>query len=357
MNIPGPSVNDKTLLHQASRLGKRLDGRVLDQVRALKITVVSQGVVQVHLGRTSVLGEVRAELVPPFPDKPNEGMVQLELIPTPMADPCIEPGRSALPETLKDARGILMRSIIRSRCVDTEALCVLAGKLVWSVKIELRILDNGGNVIDCASIAAIAALRNFRVKKVDVVGDVVTVHEPFDYVPVPLTIHHDPISVSFSVLQLPADKDAQVKEEQKVISDPTALEESVADAMIVITASGTQEKSVLFGIHKHGGVPVPVECITRCCIVGQQQAAERAAQIRSILEQYEVWRKGRPMHSRGVGEEPEPHADLHADPAPPPGAPGGGVEVKVEADGVVEGVEGVKREGGGSASKKARTSK
>ncbi|KAJ1490976.1 hypothetical protein T484DRAFT_1775986 [Baffinella frigidus] len=134
--------------------------------------------------------------------------------------------------------------IIRSRCVDTEALCVLAGKLVWSVKIELRILDNGGNVIDCASIAAIAALRNFRVKKVDVVGDVVTVHEPFDYVPVPLTIHHDPISVSFSVLQLPADKDAQVKEEQKVISDPTALEESVADAMIVITASGTQVSPV-----------------------------------------------------------------------------------------------------------------
>jgi len=30
--------------------------------------------------------------------------------------------------------------IIRSRCVDTEALCVLAGKLVWSIKIELRIL-------------------------------------------------------------------------------------------------------------------------------------------------------------------------------------------------------------------------
>ena len=31
--------------------------------------------------------------VPPYPDKPNEGMVQLELIPTPMADPSIEPGK------------------------------------------------------------------------------------------------------------------------------------------------------------------------------------------------------------------------------------------------------------------------
>ena len=33
--------------------------------------------------------------VPPYPDKPNEGMVQLELIPTPMADPSIEPGSEA----------------------------------------------------------------------------------------------------------------------------------------------------------------------------------------------------------------------------------------------------------------------
>ena len=60
---------------------------------------------------------------------------------------------------------------MRSRCVDTEALCVLAGKLVWSVRVELRILDNGGNATDVASIAAVAALRNYRRKEVTVSGD------------------------------------------------------------------------------------------------------------------------------------------------------------------------------------------
>jgi exosome complex RNA-binding protein Rrp42 (RNase PH superfamily) len=31
-----------------------------------------------------------------------------------------------------------------SRAVDMEFLCVVAGKHVWSVRVDLHILDNGG---------------------------------------------------------------------------------------------------------------------------------------------------------------------------------------------------------------------
>lgn len=31
--------------------------------------------------------------------------------------------------------------------MDTESLCVVAGKWVWSVRIDLHILDNGGLVM------------------------------------------------------------------------------------------------------------------------------------------------------------------------------------------------------------------
>jgi len=31
-----------------------------------------------------------------------------------------------------------------SRAVDMESLCVVAGKHVWSVRVDLHILDNGG---------------------------------------------------------------------------------------------------------------------------------------------------------------------------------------------------------------------
>jgi exosome complex RNA-binding protein Rrp42 (RNase PH superfamily) len=31
-----------------------------------------------------------------------------------------------------------------SRAVDMESLCVISGKLVWAVRVDLHILDNGG---------------------------------------------------------------------------------------------------------------------------------------------------------------------------------------------------------------------
>lgn len=40
--------------------------------------------------------------------------------------------------------GLCVGGCRESRAVDTESLCVLAGKLVWSVRIDLHILDNGG---------------------------------------------------------------------------------------------------------------------------------------------------------------------------------------------------------------------
>lgn len=31
-----------------------------------------------------------------------------------------------------------------SRAIDTESLCVLSGKAVWSLRIDICVLDNGG---------------------------------------------------------------------------------------------------------------------------------------------------------------------------------------------------------------------
>ena len=64
--------------------------------------------------------------------------------------------------------------------MDTESLCIIAGEKVgsilileqgvrimfsmqvWSVRIDLHVLDHCGNIIDCAAIAAITALKYFR---------------------------------------------------------------------------------------------------------------------------------------------------------------------------------------------------
>uniref|UniRef100_A0A804N9U7 Exosome complex component RRP45B n=1 Tax=Zea mays TaxID=4577 RepID=A0A804N9U7_MAIZE len=101
-----------------------------------------------------------------------------------------------------------------------EFLCVFAGKHVWSVRVDLHILDNGGNPIDAANITALAALSTFWRPECTVGGDngqQVTVHDPEVRDPLPLTIHHMPIAVTF----------AYFGEGNIVVLDPTYKEEAV----------------------------------------------------------------------------------------------------------------------------------
>lgn len=48
----------------------------------------------------------------------------------------------------------------RSKVVDLEQLCVVAGKIVWSLYVELTCLDDDGAQLDACLLATIAALQN-----------------------------------------------------------------------------------------------------------------------------------------------------------------------------------------------------
>lgn len=44
--------------------------------------------------------------------------------------------------------------------VDLEQLCVVAGKIVWSLYVELTCVDDDGAQLDACLLATIAALQN-----------------------------------------------------------------------------------------------------------------------------------------------------------------------------------------------------
>lgn len=50
---------------------------------------------------------------------------------------------------------------------------------VWSIRVDLHFLNDEGNMLDCASIAAITALRHFRRPDVTVIGEDVTIVSVF----------------------------------------------------------------------------------------------------------------------------------------------------------------------------------
>eukprot|EP00884_Botryococcus_braunii_P021711 jgi/Botrbrau1/8223/Bobra.0392s0019.1 len=66
---------------------------------------------------------------------------------------------SALFEAEKELRRLLEQSLLNTRCVDREALCVIPGLKVWNLQVEVVVMEVGGNVEDAVVLAALAALK------------------------------------------------------------------------------------------------------------------------------------------------------------------------------------------------------
>ena len=162
----------------------------------------------------------------------------------------------------------LEKSIRRSNALDTESLCLLAGRACWSILCTLHVISSDGNLQDCACIAAVAALKHFRRPDISIEGEQVTVYTMAERVPVPLSILHTPISISFAFLRLASDAE---EDETLVIMDPTLAEENVKSTGISITANGQGE---ICHIAQLGGEPVDAVMLLNCSEVAIRKARE-----------------------------------------------------------------------------------
>lgn len=79
---------------------------------------------------------------------------------------------------------------------------------VWSLRVDVHILDNNGNLADAASLSALAALLAFRRPEVTLEagaegeGQKVVVHDVDVREPLPLSIHHTPLAITFASFQV-----------------------------------------------------------------------------------------------------------------------------------------------------------
>jgi exosome complex component RRP45 len=186
------STNERDFLRSCAHGSKtlRVDGRRGHELRKVRIQLGrwdngAECTVQWG-GGTRVTSLCSAELVPPSPDRPNEGMVNFIVDFSPMAGSSFRqaPAISTAPSLSSSSRGpnysdqsqrLLSNRILRSveriillgGALDTEALVLAPGKWVWRFTIALTVLDDGGNIIDASIMAAIAALRHYRKPQVD----------------------------------------------------------------------------------------------------------------------------------------------------------------------------------------------
>lgn len=180
---------------EAWKAGVRPDQRTAHQMRELDITfaLLSREVVQVQLGNTVILATTACELVEALPNKPKHGFFHIQV-----RRPAHERDGAATQRSTKQLTVFLNR-LFRGGVVDTEGLCVLPGRRVWSIAVDVHILNDAGNVFDAAQWAVLVALQHERRPELTIRGDEVVIHSPQERDPVPLSLHHLPLCFTFAV--------------------------------------------------------------------------------------------------------------------------------------------------------------
>jgi exosome complex component RRP42 len=146
--------------------GIREDGRELTSYRNISIRkgVIpsAEGSAEVMLGNTKVLAGVKLGIGEPMPDKPEEGnlMTNAELLP--IASESYETGPPS-PESIELAR-VVDRGIRAANVVDPKSLFIEKDK-VWSLFVDVYILNYDGNLFDAGTLAAVSALATARMPK------------------------------------------------------------------------------------------------------------------------------------------------------------------------------------------------
>lgn len=164
---------------------------------------------------------------------------------------------------------MLEKAIRRSRAIDTEALCIISGAKCWSIRADVHVLDADGGLIDAACIGIMAALRHFRRPDVEVNGEDVTIFTLAERTPVPLSIMHTPVCLTFSFFH----------GGETVVLDADHREEQASEAEMVLTANDFE----LCQIAKLGGVAVDPTVMLKLTLLAVQKAKDVNAFISQKL--------------------------------------------------------------------------
>lgn len=159
------SEKAKTYIAQKKREDGRdfLDHRPID----VKVNVINSadGSAWVKIGNTEIIAGIKFGMSEPYPDSPNQGSMVFNLEITNIASPDVETGPPSI-EAMEFGR-IADRVIRSAEFVDFEKLCVVPGQKVLTVFVDCYAINADGNLIDAAQFAALSAILNCKMPKLD----------------------------------------------------------------------------------------------------------------------------------------------------------------------------------------------
>lgn len=259
---PVAKLEQKTVIDLVAK-GKRIDDRGLESYRPINIQMglieKANGSAQVFLGKSKVLAGIKIEIGTPFPDTPDEGVLTVNAELVPLASPSFELGPPS--EAAIELSRVVDRGIRESKAIDMKSLVIQKGKKVQVVYVDVYVLDHDGNLIDASSMAALAALVNSKITKMEMKGDEVVAAKGGHH---QLPLNNHPVAVTFG------------KIDKTIVVDPSLDEERAMSARLTVTID---KNNNLCAMQKGGLYGFTPDELKKAVHLAVAKAAENRAKI------------------------------------------------------------------------------
>ena len=212
-----PNLQKEKIEEYLAEAGKRLDGRTSEEYRKIiikdGISKNSASAVSVKFGKTEVLAGVHLALATPYPDSLDEGTFMTSAELHPMASQQFDMGRPGI-NAIELAR-VIDRGIRESGFLDFKGLCIKKGEKVWQVFVDLVAINDDGNILDVAGLAALIALGRARMPIYNEEEDKVDGYDEKKGIP----LNKDVLSFSMTFHKIGGKIVADVSKEEEAISE------------------------------------------------------------------------------------------------------------------------------------------
>lgn len=240
-------IADITMQRMKSYLAKgmRFDGRKPMQYRDIvietKVSKKAEGSARVRFGETEVVAGVKMGVAEPFTDSPTSGVLMVTAEFSPMASEKFERGPPSI-ESVELAR-VVDRGIRESELLDMDKLCIKEGEKVWAVFLDIYPINDAGNLMDAAALAALVALKTAVFPEFD--GERIKFGE-FTDKHLPLK-EHMPFTMTFHKIG------------DHFILDPTTEEEEASETRLSIAVSGSKKGELVHALQKGKEATLSIE--------------------------------------------------------------------------------------------------
>jgi len=248
-----------------SRLSARLDFRLKDQFRPLNLKIRWPNeqsrlncidnktnishidaafdlkswnlTAQVDLGETKVECQIGCEIGPVSNSNSVKGVCRINC----EIDDSACRYQKVWHEKLSSLSRLLEKVYFTSNALNPESLCIIKNKIAWHINCTVKILKHRGNLIDCASMAMLAALKCFSLPEVEIENDEAMIISPKAKIPVDLPIMHLPLCISALVYEVDESLHGGSSSNRTILYDPTESEEMFSLGGLTLAINNLRE--------------------------------------------------------------------------------------------------------------------